>query len=104
MSAMLSPLTAPSTAPISMARAVPNPWEAHPMASPLATGWSSLNSFHRDGPMTAPMNPQSTTDTAVREMSPPNDFVKSIAIGVVTDFDSKDNTNISLRFNSLQRI
>ena len=38
MSAMARPLKAPSTAPISMARAVPMPWAAAPSAKPRALG------------------------------------------------------------------
>ena len=38
ISAIASPLSAPSTAPSSMARAVPMPWAAEPSASPRARG------------------------------------------------------------------
>ncbi len=97
ISAIASPLTAPSTAPVSMALEVPSPCAEHPRARPRDTGLPILNILRNTGPATAPMNPHRTTETAVSYTLPPSDAERSMAIGVVTDLGSSDFTKISSR-------
>ncbi len=88
--AMASPLTAPSTAPCSSARAVPSPWAEQPKASPREMGLCFPKTRITRDPKIAPMKPVNTTETAVSETFPPIASVTSMAIGVVTDLAARE--------------
>ena len=103
ISAIASPLTAPSTAPISIALDVPSPCEQQPSARPFATGVSIWNIRIIIGPKTVPMKPQRMTVTAASETLPPREAVMSIAMGVVTDFASIDLMKSSSSPKNLHR-
>lgn len=87
---MAKPLIAPSTAPNSMARAVPSPCAAEPKASPLATRLLTWQRSRMAGPTIPPKSPQPNTITAVSDGMPFECSDKEIAMGMVTDLGCSD--------------
>ena len=83
--AIARPLRAPSTAPISMARAVPMPCAAAPRANPRASGSRTPQRLSIHSPKTLPNIPTQKTTTEVTETSPPSGPTTDTAIGTVTD-------------------
>ena len=88
-------LMAPSVSPISSARAVPMAWDDVPIASPPARGFFILSSLKKNGPRTAPVIPVIITEIAVIDGSPPRLSAASTAMGVVTDFGTRDSISSS---------
>ena len=90
ISAIASPLSAPSTAPSSMARAVPMPWAAEPSASPRARGLRIPHLRSRRGPTILPKMPTRKTTTEVTLTTPPSGSLMATAIGTVTDLGAME--------------
>ena len=95
ISPMAKPLIAPSTAPNSMARAVPSPCAAEPKASPLATRLLTWQRSRMAGPTIPPKSPQPNTITAVSDGMPFECSDKEIAMGMVTDLGCSDEVIVS---------
>ena len=89
-----SPLIAPSTSPISIAFDVPTAWLDAPMASPAATGSDTLNNFIRRGANIPPSIHVPITAATVIGTTPPAGSDMLTAIGVVTDFGSKETVRL----------
>ena len=91
VSPIARPLMAPSMAPNSMARAVPNPCDAEPNANPRAIGFLIRHLLSSHGPIMLPKTPQKNTTTVVNAGIPPECFDNDIAIGIVTDLGCSDD-------------
>ena len=87
---MANPLIAPSTAPSSMALAVPRPWAAEPKAYPRAIRLLIPKRSRIKVPTKPPKIPTTITTTAAMAGIPPDRSAILIAIGVVTDFGSNE--------------
>ena len=93
ISAIAKPLSAPSSAPISIARAVPMPCAADPSANPCAIGSVTPQRRSSQGPTRLPKIPTQKTTTEVIVMMPPSGSATDTAIGTVTDFGRLMNPN-----------
>ncbi len=73
----------------------PNTCEDTPIEKPWAIGFFTLVYFNIPKPKVAPKIPARITIQAVRDGIPPIILEISIAIGVVTDLGTKDNSILS---------
>ena len=79
---------APSTSPISRARAVPIAWLAQPKAIPFAIAFLMPKILSNASPNTLPMIPVAMMQATVSVTMPPKLSLIPIPIGAVTDFGS----------------
>lgn len=71
------------------------------MDRPICTGLRTPMHLRKVGRMIAPMMPVMTTAIAVMEVTPPSISATATAIGVVTDFGTRESVVLSLRPNQM---
>lgn len=82
-----------------MAREVPTAWEARADGQAHLHRIAHADALEEGRQDDAPMMPVMTTAIAVMEVTPPSISATATAIGVVTDFGTRESVVLSLRPN-----